>query len=88
MNKLWKKVNTCINKISGHTVNAADGVYVITGKLEGYDKNEFFKTNYMDIEEFKTLSNLSYAVNLNWRDLKKIVTKKNKGKKIICWNIV
>lgn len=37
------------------------------------DFNEFFKTNYMDIEEFKTLSNLSYAVNLNWRDLKKIV---------------
>ena len=37
------------------------------------DFNEFFKSNYMDIEDFKTLSNLSYAVNLNWRDLKKIV---------------
>ena len=27
------------------TRHANDGIYVITGKLDGYDKNESFKTN-------------------------------------------
>lgn len=37
------------------------------------DFNNFFAENYFDIETFKSVSNLSYAVNLHWKDLKKLV---------------
>lgn len=37
------------------------------------DFNNFFEQNYFDIETFKSVSNLSYAVNLHWKDLKKLV---------------
>ena len=37
------------------------------------DFNNFFAENYFDIETFKSVSNLSYAINLHWKDLKKLV---------------